>query len=250
MKSAKGSDAEVSSDAASKAPGDGSNIIFPVGNARLSVGSLLLSGFMIACAGSSPVEPTTTASSVLSSTTQTSAAQSKVDPAASRALPTSTGVLEPGEYEAITFEPPFRFLVGEGWSLQVHAPSLVILGRLSPAGFSEAFLVVGADDRPVSVVADELLTDTATANAETQTTTLWGFEAIEINGQTTRDFTFAFFGDAGSARGWYAPEGDIYRIYLLDMNGQTISVRYWAHEPDFENFGPVVEELVQHMEFS
>ncbi len=159
-------------------------------------------------------------------------------------------MLEPGEYDATAFAPSFRLLVGEGWSLQVHAPSLVILGRLSPAGFSEAFLVVGADDRPVDVVADELLSDTAMANAETQTATLWGFEAMEINGQTTRDFSFAFFGDAGSARGWYAPEGDVYRVYLLDMNGQTISVRYWSHEPEFADFELVVEELIEEIEFS
>ena len=71
-----------------------------------------------------------TSSSVLSTTTQTSAAPSTttVGPAASRALPTSTGVLEPGEFAAPAFEPPFRFLVGEGWSLEAHAPSLVILG--------------------------------------------------------------------------------------------------------------------------
>ena len=229
----------------------GSNIVCPVLTpTRLSLG-LLLAGFLIACEGSSQLEPTTTASSVQSTTTQTSAAQptTTVDPAASRELPTSTGVLEPGEYEATAFEPSFRLLVGEGWSLQVHAPSLVILGRLSPAGFSQAFLVVAVDDRPVNVVADELLSDTALANADTHTATLWGFDATAINGQTTRDFSFAFFGDAGSARGWYAPEGDSYQIYLLDMDGQTIAVKYWAHEPEFADFQPEVEELIQEMEF-
>ena len=238
----------------------GSNIVRPVLNpARLSLGCLLFSAFLIACEGSSQLEPTTTtlsvqstSSSVQSTTTQTWAAQSTttIDSPASRELPTSTGVLEPGEYEATAFEPSFKLLVGEGWSLQVHAPSLVILGRLSPAGFSEAFLVVAADDRPVDVVADELLSDTAMANAETQTATLWGFEATAINGQTTRDFTFAFFGDANSARGWYAPEGDIYRIYLLNVQGQTIAVKYWAHQAEFADFQTEVEELIQEMEFS
>jgi hypothetical protein len=236
------------------------NILFPVGNpARLILGYLLLSGFLVACEGSSQLEPTTTASSVRSTsssvqstTTQTSAAQSTtaVDPAASGELPTSTGVLEPGEYDATTFEPSFRLFVGEGLSLQVHAPSLVILGRLNSAGFSEAFLVVAADDRPVDVVADELLSETAMGDPATQTATLWGLEALEINGQATSEFAFAFFGDAGSARGWYAEAGDKYRVYLVDRDGQTIAVKYWGHEPEFDDFQTEIEELVRHVEFS
>ena len=84
----------------------------------------------------------------------------------------------------------------------------------------------------VDVVAAELLSETAMGDSgNLQTAILSGWSHGDRTEPGDERVRLRLLWRRGSARGWYVEEGDIYRVYLVDSNGQTIAVKYWSHEP-------------------
>lgn len=158
------------------------------------------------------------------------------------AIPGWSGI-EWGQVRSINFEPALKFIAPDGWNINcLPSPEVFGMGLSPDLGPPPKLMFLRLNFGTAQETADRLIGMAATAT-EPVPTEVGGAQTLSFDAFTPDEDPGFFFSNLTSCDIGFRV-GDVWRFWIIDVGGETVTVAAYSDFDDFDDFAAEAQTVI------